>query len=417
MADRSANSTLLGYLYQFDKTLLELIALAKNSDQLVVEGVEDVDVATAGLTKAIQCKYYAAQTYYPSKLREPISPMLEHFIKNGGSAAFKYHLYLYFGDFRAMPSALTVDELKSVLTNTPKGKPTIKVYEDLGATDKQLEDFLSVLSLERADNFDEQHERLLNALKAQMNCDRFEAEAFFYNNGLRFVFEKATKSSAAERVVTKKEFLKTINSKELMFSRWLLELKGRTEYLKMIRRQLQQRKCLQSQKNKGILLSAAVLADTKYSFRRFCEEIIVAYYNKGYHRIDATPWTVVLDVSVDEVKQYKKELLVADVFFTDGYEHVEFSPSMFNRRPIKTKVVQASTGKATDQLADSSYVLKVITAGTFSKNRKNIQELDVFFCESGVDVSKYFSASSDVDIVRVDSLNSLADLATLLTSK
>ncbi len=417
MADRSAHSTILGYLYQFDKTIIELISLAKQSDRLVIEGIEDIDVSGAGGTKAIQCKYYAAQTYYPSTLREPITAMLEHFMQAGGKSKFTYHLYLHFGDFRAMPASFSLTDLKGILTYTPKGKPTVKVFDDLGATDKHLNDFLGCLSIERADNFDAQHSRVLDLLKSELNCEKLDAEAFFYNNSLRFVFDKATKSAVADRTATKKDFLKTINSKELIFSLWLLELKGREEFLKLMRKQLSQRKCLQSQKSKGILLSSALVSDTTYTFRRFCQDIIAAYYNKGYHRIDAMPWTFVLDVSVDDVKKFKKDLLDADVFFTDGYEHVNFTPAMFNRRPIKTKVVQPVTGKATDQLADSSYFLKVLTADTYRKHHKAIQPLDVFFCESTVDVAKLFVAPSKVDVIRVDSLRTLAELAQLLISK
>lgn len=417
MADRSAHSTILGYLYQFDKTIIELISLTKNSDRLVIEGIEDIDVSAAGTTKAIQCKYYAAQTYYPSTLREPISSMLEHFMQAGGKAKFTYHLYLHFGDFRAMPASFSLTDLKGILTYTPKGKTTIKVFDDLGATDQNLNDFLGCMSIERATNFDAQHTQVLDLLKSELNCDKFDAEAFFYNNSLRYVFDKAIKPTVADRTATKKDFLKTINSKEFIFSRWLLEFKGREEFLKLMRRQLSERKCLLSQKSKGILLSRALLSDTTYTFRKFCQDIIAAYYNKGYHRIDAMPWTFVLDVSIDDVKKFKRDLLDAGVFFTDGYEHVNFTPTMFNRRPIKTKMVQSATGKATDQLADSSYFLKVLTADTYRKHHKNIQALDVFFCDSTVDVAKLFSAPSRVDVIRIDSLRTLAELAQLLTSK
>jgi hypothetical protein len=417
MADRSAHSTLLGYLYQLDKTIIELLSLSKNGDQLTIEGIEDVDVTSIGKTKAIQCKYYEAQTYFPSKLREPISAMLEHFIQTGGKTKFTYHLYMYFGDFRSLPATLKIAELKDILTYTPKGKATVRVYDDINATDQQLNTFIGCMSIERAETFDKQHARVLDLLKTQLNCEKLDAEAFFYNNALRFVFDIATKPYVRDRLVSKNDFLKAINSKQWMLSRWLLELKGRDEFFKLIKRQLKQKKCLASQKSKGILLSGVLLSDPKYTFQRFCKDIIAAYYHKGYHLFDATPWTVVLDVSVNDVKKYKKDLLDADVFFTDGYEHVSFSPTMFNRTPIKTKVVQLKTGKATDQLADSSYFLKVLTADTYRNNRKQINPLDVFFCGSAIDITNFFSAPDDVDIVRLDSLTTLTELAKLLTNK
>jgi len=47
MADRSAVSTILGYFYQFDRSILTFLNLASDDDRIAIECIEDVDVYTA----------------------------------------------------------------------------------------------------------------------------------------------------------------------------------------------------------------------------------------------------------------------------------------------------------------------------------------------------------------------------------
>jgi len=58
---RVANYTIEGFLYQFNKTLLEILNSADDTE-LTVEGViEDIDVKSPSGVKAIQCKYHETQ--------------------------------------------------------------------------------------------------------------------------------------------------------------------------------------------------------------------------------------------------------------------------------------------------------------------------------------------------------------------
>ena len=41
---RSANKTILGYFYQFDKTILEIFKQSDYSNIITVEGIEDIDI-------------------------------------------------------------------------------------------------------------------------------------------------------------------------------------------------------------------------------------------------------------------------------------------------------------------------------------------------------------------------------------
>ena len=59
---RTADYTVQGFLYQFNKTLVAV--LASGDDEVVtVEGiVEDIEVTSTGSRTAIQCKYHEASS-------------------------------------------------------------------------------------------------------------------------------------------------------------------------------------------------------------------------------------------------------------------------------------------------------------------------------------------------------------------
>ena len=79
MTSRSATSTIKGYFYQFDSSILELLKLHNNSSFITVEGVEDIDVNSNDEETAIQCKYYESSKYNHSIIAKPIRLMLKHF--------------------------------------------------------------------------------------------------------------------------------------------------------------------------------------------------------------------------------------------------------------------------------------------------------------------------------------------------
>lgn len=69
---RDAIDTITGYYYQFDYYILQLLNLTKDTDTVIIEGVEDVDISEDGIQKAVQCKYYAKTEYNHSIIASPI---------------------------------------------------------------------------------------------------------------------------------------------------------------------------------------------------------------------------------------------------------------------------------------------------------------------------------------------------------
>ena len=78
--DRTADYSIQGFLYQFNKTLLEVLKSADDAE-ITVEGIiEDIEIAAeAGLT-AIQCKYHETkEDFTASTLFKPLLQMMLHF--------------------------------------------------------------------------------------------------------------------------------------------------------------------------------------------------------------------------------------------------------------------------------------------------------------------------------------------------
>ena len=58
MSMRQADSAIRGYLYQFNKSIYEILQLADGAE-ITLEGViEDIDIQSLSSTTTIQCKYH-----------------------------------------------------------------------------------------------------------------------------------------------------------------------------------------------------------------------------------------------------------------------------------------------------------------------------------------------------------------------
>ena len=76
---RQADSTIKGYLYQFNKSILEILRMP-DQDSLVLEGIiEDIDILSPTSTTTIQCKYHEDKKYTISSVAVPIIEMLCNF--------------------------------------------------------------------------------------------------------------------------------------------------------------------------------------------------------------------------------------------------------------------------------------------------------------------------------------------------
>jgi len=394
MTTRAADATIKGYYYQFDTSILRLLELRDDSDSIIVEGIEDIDIITATETSTVQCKYLSKPRFINSAVREPIILMLDHFINPSTPNDLKYVLYAHFEN-ETTGSEPTIDlpKLKEILTYTEN--KVEKHYEiEKGITHSILNAFLSQFKLIFGTEFYNQQKQVIDKLKSQFTCNEFEADMHFYNNALRIIIDKAIKKEPSHRQITKSEFISAIDCRKKLFNEWFLKLRSKKEYLKIIAQNLKSTRTLDPARTKVILIGSNIIAadNTELPLHSFIENLIYRYYRLNSSLRSAKPLTIALDCDVATLRSTKTFLIDNEIPFNDGFEEIKYSTQIFNKEPV----VNTTTNSI--KILKSSYLIKLISKETLMSNILSITSPSVFFNFSKEDIENKFTHGQFFDI-------------------
>lgn len=247
MATRSADATILGYFYQFDHSIFQVLSLASNSSTMVVEGIEDVDLTENDRTLFIQCKYYRGSDYNHSIIKDAVIAMVRHFAAKGcpTDGSLKYRLYGHYKSGQdKLPIPYDIGFLKKhFLTFTKTGKDDIKtateVFTELGLTDTQLETFRQHLEIDLyAKSYESQQAEVAKLIQGVISGSSPEdTDAFYYPNAINVIQRLAVDPKEENRAITKRDFIAKMDRKKAVFSLWLKELFDENHYATSIRRE------------------------------------------------------------------------------------------------------------------------------------------------------------------------------------
>jgi len=236
---RSAEDTIKGFNYQFAATVL-LILQSEHDSQITVEGIEDIDVSSASVTAAVQCKYYEGTKLTNSVLRDIVEPMLVD--EKARTTKIHYFIYAHFKEQVDLatfplsdPAAFRADVL-----GYKKGKGDEQVAgnvaADIGLTNPEIGAFLARLRFTLTENYDAHKRQVEAALEQHFSCSSSEVSHFYYPVAFSKVAELATKATLAERKITKAAFLKAFQAKHQLFKHWLIHERGEVAFCKAMRR-------------------------------------------------------------------------------------------------------------------------------------------------------------------------------------
>jgi hypothetical protein len=402
MNTRSAEDTISGYYYQFDKSILEILKLENDDDSIIVEGIEDIDVENANEKTAIQCKYHAKTEYNHSKIAKPIRLLLEHFklVKTGDTDEIKYFFYAHFKEGQEKLNdnlPITVDFLKEKLLTYKKNKVEYKHHEDLGLTDEDLTNFISNLDIEIcAKNLQDQRKEVIELLRQYFdNCSFIEAENYFYNNALKVIFDKAIQADEAERTITKIQFCSEINKRAFLFNKWYAHLKGKKRYLEYIKRKLKSANALSVSKYKYLFIGSEFLKepDEETTFQSLIQNIIEEYFQVGKaFSSKSKVWTIVLDCPKEDFAEYKEQLRQKGIrYYSNDPDLGSFDVNRFNEDPV-------TNTSSDDRIDKASFQIKLILFEDFKEHQKNITNIDVAIFFSNTNHEEYFALRSDDDV-------------------
>jgi hypothetical protein len=335
MTDRTAIDTIKGYFYQFDYAIAKLLELGNDTDTIIVEGIEDVDVSTATEETAIQCKYYAKTEYNHSVIAKPIRLMLDHYkeVTNGTKHRVNYKLYGYFHSGQTKLT-LPIDStfLKDHFLTYTENKVKYYHHTKHSLTDTQLEDFISLLNIDiNALEYQSQVSKISTLMTSQFGCTPFEAEHFYYNNALKTIKDIAVEGNIAKRKISKLDFLKKIDFKRILFNEWFVTYKGKAKLF----RELRTHYFTGLNTSPFERLFIIELPTTNY-VRAELKDLILTISIK-WSKLSARepnpfcPYMYLHNIPPQELLDLKKELYSEGFTFIDGFD---FDGSEFNPKSI-----------------------------------------------------------------------------------
>ena len=345
MTDRSATATIKGYFYQFDQTIVRLLEATKHGS-VMVEGVEDIDLDDGDESAFVQCKYYEGTEYNHSVIKEAVIHMLRHFHAAGcpSGQAFRYRLHGHYrGGQHKLTLPLTDEFLKEHFLTYTKEKQVHRVHEELKITDAQLADFRGLLDIDvNALSYADQQAKVCKLLASEIpECTSGDALTFFYPVAINVLQGLAIEADEVKRKITKDQFLKAINRKDVVFSAWLREHLGREYFARMIRR-----KYFYFGKTKTPKAARFFVIDMTDEYdvgkaSRMLVRMGQLFSHKEHKQTPAAdrfcPYVLLRGLTAEQLIELKACLWTQGVAFTDGYpfQGAEFSPAMLAVDPTK----------------------------------------------------------------------------------
>lgn len=327
---RTADYTIQGFLYQFNKTILEILK-AQNNNTITCEGIiEDIEVMSPELLTAIQCKYHEASTSFtPSAIYRPLLQMLKHFSDNP-TANIHYVLFAHFPNVSTPPPIVNKDVFKAALSTTDKDLQKYIINIPKGIN---LDDFEAKFAMEFGLSYDE----IVAQVGHQLEENGFQAgeiETLAYPNAIHIIATLSTRHNTAERQITRKDFLFRLKRiRTTAISRWTLALSTRKKILEAKRKQLK----IHLDKNSRLryfIIDPTTIKDYQTEIVLFVTDYIDRYHFKPAHI--STP-ILCLCVKKDEVQDIQRRLFAKNIVAEDGYIGGEFQEFRFFRDPMSLK--------------------------------------------------------------------------------
>ncbi|UOG93422.1 MAG: hypothetical protein L3K52_06725 [Candidatus Thiothrix sulfatifontis] len=329
MSDRIADSTIKGFLYQFNKTILEIVN-ADREDIITVEGVvEDVDVLTAGgELEAIQCKYHESKDkFIPSLIFKPLLQMAEAFDKNP-TAKIKYTIFIYVPNENHGEKKIEPSTLYSALTTTDK---SLSKIASRISTKFDKGEFLKNTRIVFGPSLDEIEDNTKAALEL-LEIQGSDVDTLLYPNSIAKIAKLSSIKDEKKRQITKTELYKYLsNATYTAISKWTLALKNRSEILKRIKQQLST-SFSQNSRDRYFYINKNEINDYEERVVVFFGNYINKYYSKPSHL--KAP-TFIINDNFEAIRDLESRLYKKGLKANTGLVGNFFEVEYFYRDPMR----------------------------------------------------------------------------------
>lgn len=326
MGNRSANATILGYLYQFDFSISKILDTPEN-DEIELEGLEDIDITQDNETKLYQCKYYSETKYNHSVIKDAIISMFIHFQINKDKK-YKYYLYGHFESgvdkyYNNTPSEK--EERNKLIRDSflSRNGKAISIFND-----NELSDFSERLIIDlKAPCFEDQESEIIEKLKKffPTHDDDCFVESVYLSNARTIISKLSSKKE--DRTITKRKLIDALLEKKENIENYIL-FPHNTQYIKNVK------KCINKQYFKTGTTTRKpasrffILDITNEEFETLggviISSLIIKYHDKfsciHSNRADYFyPFFILPNLSNDNLNKIKNELYLSGKFVIDEY--------------------------------------------------------------------------------------------------
>ncbi len=342
-----------GFIYQFDKTILEILNQNDENKFVKIEQEQDLEYENY----VVQVKYYETVYTKPQQKQKIKDATLKLMTDFALDETKQYCLFVYFnGEDKKIIKHSSVSELDKLL-----GSKSNMFHSSF------KEKFIKNYTLVYATNFQKQFNNVINMIKSEYNC---KEEAFIYHaiirNHLLNLITDNSKTSYTQRQCNKKTITNIVNqTKSKIIHSAYAKYLGEVKYTKFLKKQLSN---INYTYNNYIFFGNNITEKSTFSFSHLIKNIADKYFN--YKNLSkAKPFTIIVDKPQKELLEIKKQLIRLNIRFNDGYEgYGEFSEQIFKEQPL----IRISKPQKT------SFSVRIISFKTF-KNIKTINLPDMIY--------------------------------------
>ncbi|MCI5934132.1 MAG: hypothetical protein MRZ65_01265 [Lachnospiraceae bacterium] len=360
--EREADSTIKGFMYQFNLSLNEI--LQSNGESIILEGIiEDIDKISPSEVIAIQCKYHeAVDAFNWSKVYKPILQMLKTYTETSVSN-IKFVLHAFFPGEARGDKTVSIEIIKEMLntknedyicnyiafikkTQNEEIDYLIQKPRKSKEDKKKIVDYYMTNALEPAcdieefvgnrftfrigKSYDELEKENIELLE-QVGFIKKDIEDIVYPNAIQKIATLSMFKDDSERKITKEEMIAELQLiKKTAISRWTKELANYKKLLTNRRKQLST--ILNHNYRKRCLVFNPV------DIENFDDEIVVfiknfvdIYCTKTKLHIPAV--ICILGYDKEKIDTLVGRLFQKEIEVETGYRGSVFYAEAFNRKP------------------------------------------------------------------------------------
>jgi hypothetical protein len=345
-----------GFLYQFDKTLMEVLRNPKS--QVGIERRQDVDYQNF----VIQVKHRETQQYKDYKINKPVRQLIEMF---KADQTQKFCLYCHFKDRDPCDRILTLTELDAILGDQSGNyTPFLK------------ERFVEAFHIQFSEDFEAQFLQVIDLIKSTFPVADDDM-AYIYHSLLRSKLLDISIKTKGERLISKRDLVAILGDAEktvfyTAYSKYL----DRDKYERLVKKEFFTFKSVNIENFERLFVIQCDEGVSTVDLNKLVASLIRKYFRRAK---SPQPYLCLTGLCSQSLVDVKQNLLDGGVLFDDG---TYFNGDRFRLDRIVEK-----------RLADGGTKIKLVNPECLDRvlNKVKFHEMYQFYLNSPISIEVGYS--------------------------